>query len=138
MKFVQNCKRNIHTIFGWITIKRAYYHCSNCGKSFAPYDKDSGLGSEQLSPGLAKACCLLAVDDSFEQVSRKLEQLLGQMVSDDTVQEVVHKVGSSVLQRQDQEFESVLTDKQIPQPQAKPEKLDIMTDGTTVHEEDGG
>jgi hypothetical protein len=39
----------------------------------APYDKASGLGSAQLSPGLAKVCCLLAVDDSFEQSSRKIE-----------------------------------------------------------------
>ena len=86
-------------------IKRAYYHCTNCGRGFAPYDSDSGLGSEQLSSGLAKACCLLAVDDSFEQVSRKVDQLFGQTVSDDTVKQVVHKVGSIVLQQQDQEGE---------------------------------
>ena len=42
MKFVQHRKRNIHTIFGWITVKRAYYHCTNCGRGFAPYDRDSG------------------------------------------------------------------------------------------------
>ena len=137
MKFVQHRKRNIHTLFGWITVKRAYYHCANCGKGFAPYDKNSGLGSEQLSAGLAKACCLLAVDDSFEQTSRKVEELLGQTVSDDTVQQVVHKVGSAALQKHDQELASFLTDKQIPQSQAKPEKLYIMPDGTTVHETDG-
>jgi hypothetical protein len=137
MKFMQHRKRNIHTIFGWITVNRAYYHCANCGKGFAPYDKNSGLGSEQLSAGLAKACCLLAVDDSFEQTSRKIEQLLGQAVSDDTIQQVVHKVGKAALQQQNQELESFLADKQIPQPQAKPEKLYIMPDGTTVHENDG-
>jgi len=136
MKFVQHRKRDIHTIFGWITVKRAYYHCTNCGKGFAPYDSDSGLGTEQISSGLAKACCLLAVDDSFEQVSRKVNQLFGQTVSDDTVKQVVHKVGSIVLQQQDQECESFFTDKRIPQPQAKPERLYLALDGTTVHETD--
>jgi len=136
MKFVQHRKRNIHTIFGWITVKRAYYHCTNCGRGFAPYDRDSGIGSEQLSPALAKACCLLAVDDSFEQVSRKIDQLFGQTVSDDTVKQVVHKVGSIVLQQQDQECDSFFTDKRIPQPQAKPERLYVAVDGTTVHETD--
>jgi len=136
MKFVQHRKRNIHTIFGWITVKRAYYHCTNCGRGFAPYDRDSGIGSEQLSPALAKACCLLAVDDSFEQVSRKVDQLFGQTVSDDTVKQVVHKVGSIVLQQQDQEHDSFFTDKRIPQPQAKPERLYVAVDGTTVHETD--
>jgi hypothetical protein len=136
MKFVQHRKRNIHTIFGWITVKRAYYHCTNCGRGFAPYDRDSGIGSEQLSPALAKACCLLAVDDSFEQVSRKIDQLFGQTVSDDTVKQVVHKVGSIVLQQQDQECDSFFTDKRTPQPQAKPERLYVAVDGTTVHETD--
>lgn len=137
MKFIQHRSKNIHTLFGWITVKRAYYHCSDCGKSLFPYDVVSGLGSEQLSPALAKACCLLAVDDSFEQVSQKIEQLLGQTVSDDTVKEVVHKVGLVALQQQNQELVSFLADKQIPQSQAKPEKLYIMPDGTTVHETDG-
>jgi hypothetical protein len=85
---------------------------------------------------MAKACCLLAVDDSFEQVSRKVDQLFGQTVSDDTVKQVVHKVGSIVLQQQDQEGESFFTDKRIPQPEAKPERLYVAVDGTTVHETD--
>ena len=81
MRFVQHRSRDIHTLFGWIRVKRAYYHCPECGKSLIPYDVTAGLGPEQLSPGLAKACCLLAVDNSFEQTSRKTEQLFGQKVS---------------------------------------------------------
>jgi len=136
MKFVQHRSKDIHTLFGWIKIKRAYYHCSDCGTGLIPYDNTSGLGSEQLSPGLAKACCLLAVDDSFEQVSRKIDQLFGQTVSDDTVKQVVHKIGSVALQEQDQEFENFFTNRDIPQTQAKPERLYVALDGTTVHETD--
>ena len=137
MRFVQHRSRDVHTVFGWIKVKRAYYHCCECGTGLAPYDKASGLGSEQLSPGLAKACCLLAVDDSFQQVSRKIDQLFGQRLSDDTVKQVVHQVGSTALRQQSQQFESFLTDKRIPQAQAKPEKLYVAIDGTTVHEMDG-
>ena len=82
MKFIQHRNKDIHTLFGWIKVRRAYYHCSDCGKSVFPYDVASGLGSEQLSPGLAKACSLVAIDDSFEQTSRKLDELFGQKVSD--------------------------------------------------------
>jgi len=136
MKFVQHRKRNIHTVFGWVTVKRAYYYCPDCRAALAPYDKDSGLGSEQLSPGLAKACCLLAVDDSFEQTSRKIEQLFGQCVSDDTVKQVVHQVGSMAHRQQTQELDGFLADRQIPQAHAEPEKLYVAVDGTTVHETD--
>jgi hypothetical protein len=64
MKFVQHRSRDIHSLLGWIELTRAYYHCAQCGASCAPYDQTSGLGSQQLSPALAKACCMLAVDDS--------------------------------------------------------------------------
>ena len=136
MKFMQHRERNVHTIFGWIKINRAYYHCSGCGTGLAPYDKASGLGAEQLSPGLAKACCLLAVDNSFEQVSKKIEQFFGQRVCDDTVNQVVHRAGSVVLQEQNQELELFFTTRQIPQAQTNPERLYIAVDGTTVHEND--
>jgi len=137
MKFVQHRPRDIHSLFGWIKIKRAYYHCPDCGTGLAPYDKSSGLGSEQLSPGLAKACCLLAVDDSFAQTSQKLEELFGQKVSERTVERVVHQVGSVVLTRQDKELNSFFTDRRMPQAEANPERLYVAADGTTAHETDG-
>ncbi len=137
MKFVQHRPRDIHSLFGWIKIKRAYYHCPDCGAGLAPYDKSSGLGSEQLSPGLAKACCLLAVDDSFAQTSRKLEELFGQKVSERTVERVVHQVGSVVLTQQDEELNSCSTDRRMPQAEANPQRLYVAADGTTAHETDG-
>lgn len=105
MKFVQHRSKDLHTLFGWITIKRAYYHCSNYRESFFPYDVASGIGSEQISPGLAKACCLLAVDDSFEQSSRKIEALTGQKVSDNTIERIVCQVGSLWQDKQNEHLQ---------------------------------
>jgi hypothetical protein len=33
MRFAQHRSRDVHTLFGWIKVSRAYYHCSECGKS---------------------------------------------------------------------------------------------------------
>jgi len=70
-KFVQHRPGDIHSLFGWIRLKRAYYNCQGCRSSLTPYDVTSGLGSEQISPGLARTCCLLAVDGSFAQTLAK-------------------------------------------------------------------
>jgi hypothetical protein len=137
MKFVQHRSKDIHTLFGWITVKRAYYHCSDCGESSFPYDAASGLGSEQVSPGLAKACCLLAVDDSFEQSSRKIEALIGQKVSDNTIERLVYQAGSVAQEQQNRQLQRFLEHKHIPESQTEPERLYVATDGTTVHETDG-
>lgn len=137
MKFIQHRSKDIHTLFGWIMVKRAYYHCHDCGESSFPYDVASGLGSEQLSVGLAKACCLLAVDDSFEQSSRKIEAITGQKVSDNTIERVVYQVGSKAKERQNQDLQGFFEDKQIPESQSGAERLYVAVDGTTVHETDG-
>jgi hypothetical protein len=137
MKFVQHRKRDIHTVYGWVTIHRAYYYCYECGKGVFPYDRDSGIGSEQLSPGLARTCLLLAVDDSFEQTSRKVSALVGQDVSDTTIERVVQQVGSKVLKQQDQELEDFLSTRDFVEPHVTPQRLYVTADGTTVHEMDG-
>ena len=136
-KFVQHRSKDIHSLFGWIRLRRAYYNCQDCGAGIAPYDKSSGLGSEQLSPCLAKACCLLAVDDSFAQTSQKIEELFDQKVAERTVERVVHRTGSVVLEQQNQKLESFFAGRQIPQARANPERLYVAVDGTTAHETDG-
>jgi hypothetical protein len=136
-RFVGHRAKDINTIFGWIKIRRAYYHCRHCGASLAPYDIDSGLGPGQLSPGLARACCLLAVDDSFEQTSRKIEQLFGQKVSPNTIDRLTHQVGTVLLQQADQELTDFQENRYITRAQITPKRLYIAADGTTVHEIDG-
>ena len=137
MKFIQHRSRDIQTTFGWIRIKRAYYYCSDCGASLFPYDKASGLGSFNLSAAMADACCLVATDDSFQQVSKKIEHLLGQTVCDDTVRDVVHQIGATALRQQQNLWDNFVKDRQIPQAEHKPQRLYICPDGTTVHEKDG-
>jgi hypothetical protein len=137
MKFIQHRGRDIQTTFGWIRIERAYYYCSCCGASVFPYDKASGLGSFNLSAALAEACCVVATDDSFQQVSKKIEHLLGQTVCDDTVSDVVHCAGAVSLREQQKLWDNFFEDRQIPQAEHKPQRLYACPDGTTAHEKDG-
>lgn len=136
-KFVQYRSKQILTLFGCITVKRAYYHCPDCGKSLLPYDLASGLGSEQISPALAQVCCMLAVDDSFQQTSRKIEAFTGQKVSANTIERLVHHVGSETIKQQEQPLQDYFNHRQIPDSQDNPERLYIAVDGTTAHEIDG-
>jgi len=103
----------------------------------SPPGRQSGLGPGRLSAGLAKACCLLAVDDSFEQTCRKIGQLFGQKVSPNTIDRLTHQVGSVLLQQEDEQLIDFQINRQIPDAQITPKRLYIAADGTTVHETDG-
>src|SRR3972149_3567635 len=137
MKFVQYRCKDIHPVFGWIKVKRAYYHCPDCGHTAVPYDTAGGLGCGQLSPGLAKACCVLAVDDSFRQTSQKIEELFGQEVSDNTIERVVQQVGTVAAKQQQQQLRGFLKHRELPPAIVSPDRLYIAADGTTAHEVDG-
>ena len=137
MEFVQYRPKDVHTLFGWITVKRAYYYCPSCGNSAVPYDAASGLGCGQISPGLAKACCVLSVDDSFRQSSRKIEQLFGQKVSDNTIERVVQQVGTIAAKDQRRQLDEFLANRHIPPATVSPDRLYIAADGTTSREVDG-
>lgn len=137
MRFVGHRSRGVHTTFGWVEIPRAYYRCNNCGCTEAPYDRAAGLGGEQVSPALAKACCLLAVDDSFDESSRKVRELLGQDVSAKTIERLVHQVGGGLVRQQDRQLEAFKKDHRPPEAHAHPRRLYVTMDGTTVHEKDG-
>jgi hypothetical protein len=136
-RFVDYRSRQVHTTLGWVEVRRAYYHCGTCRTSDVPYDQASGLGGEQLSPALAEACCLLAVDDSFEESARKIASLLGQDVSAKTVERLVHHVGGEVLARQDRRMEEFAERREPPVAEESPRRLYVATDGTTVHETNG-
>lgn len=137
MRFVHYRSRDIHTLFGWIRLERGYYHCRHCQTGLAPYDKTSGIGPEQLSPGLARMCCLFAVDDSFAESARKLEEACGQRVSQATIKRLVQQVGSAALRQQDQQLEDFFNRREPPEAQVDPQRLYVAADGTTVPETDG-
>lgn len=136
-RFVAHHRRQVHTMFGWLEVSRAYYHCASCGQGSAPYDEAAGLGAEAVSPALAKACCLLAVDDSFGESSRKVGELLGERVSAKTIERLVHQVGGGVLVSQDRSLATFRQDRQVPAAAAHPRRLYVTADGTTAHERDG-
>jgi len=136
-RFVGYRAKDVHTLFGWIQVRRAYYHCPHCGASLTPYDRDSGLGPGPLSPGLAKACCLVAVDESFEQASRKMEQLLGPKVSPNTIERLTHHVGAVLVRQADQALNDFQTSRCVPPSPRTSKRLYVSADATTVHETDG-
>jgi hypothetical protein len=129
--------RQIQTLLGVVTIRRAYFRCPACGASRIPYDQASGLGSSQISPGLARACSVLAAEESFASTSRKVEDLTGQRVSPKTVERVAEQVGTAALAQQEAAWKQYQQTHEPPAEEQTPARLYIAVDGTTVHEQEG-
>jgi len=120
------------TTLGPVVVRRAYYHCAGCRSGQIPYDRQSGLGSGQLSNRLASAASLLAAQTSFAEAGRMLQELLGVVVDDNTIAQTAERAGAAVLAGNDAAVEQALERRQPPPAANRPQRLYISTDGTTA------
>ena len=51
--FVSYRTKTFDTVLGSVTLRRAWYHCADCGHGRAPRDDEVGLSGGSLSPGLS-------------------------------------------------------------------------------------
>jgi hypothetical protein len=135
-KFVGYRPRTLATTLGSVSFERAYYLCGDCGCSCCPYDQACGLGSAQESAELAQAATLLAVHDPFSPSATILHRLIHQRLSDRTINRLTHRVGKVAAEREKQLALRMAT-WSVPMPLARPRRLYVAVDGTTVHLQDG-
>ena len=53
-EFVSYRDKTIDTVPGPVTVRRAWYHCGQCGHGLAPRDAELGTAGQTMSPGLRK------------------------------------------------------------------------------------
>ncbi len=135
-KFIENRPRTLATMLGAVTYERAYYRCSQCGRSSFPYDERIGLGSAQMSVELAKAATLVAVHDPFAPSATILHRLTNQRLSDRTINRLVKRAGKVAAERE-RKLALQMATWSVPLPLARPRRLYVAVDGTTIHLEDG-
>lgn len=135
-RFVEYRAKTIATLMGPVTLKRAYYRCSDCGASCLPYDEGVGLGRGQVSVGLAKASCLLGALDPFALDSKLLYELTGQRLSARTIERLTHQVGQVAVDEESASAER-MERWDAPEAEATPERLYVAVDGVMVREMDG-
>jgi hypothetical protein len=135
-RFVEYRPKTLATLLGSVTYRRAYYRCRACGTSSLPYDERVGLGSGQVSAGLAKAATLVSIQEPFESSSKLLYALTGQRVSERTIERLTHQVGQ-VVQQEEEAGAKAMATWTAPPAEVTPPRLYAAVDGVMVHENDG-
>ena len=135
-RFVEYRPKTISTLLGDVTLRRAYYHCGSCKKTALPYDERIGLGTGQVSPGLAKAATLVGIAEPFAPAAQMLYELTGRRISSRTVERLTQQVGALAEQEESAAVQRIKT-WNAPTAEVTPERLYVAVDGVLVHENDG-
>ena len=121
----------------WITLRRAYYHCSVCGHGLAPRDGDLGVAGASLSPGLRTMTARAAVAEPFATAAELLAQLSGITLSTKRVERSAEADGAAAAARLTAQAGPIASGKVAVLPTAAdreepPDKLYVAIDGTGV------
>jgi hypothetical protein len=96
-RFVGYRPKTFVSLLGDIRIERAYYHCASCRQGSVPWDGQLRLSSLRLTPAAEEVVTLLAIKESFVQVTRRtLTKSAGLRLSESTVQRVTESAGDEL------------------------------------------
>lgn len=90
-------KKTFMSILGEITLRRAYYHCAQCGEGFFPRDRTIGVTDTSLSPGLTRMIGISAAMVSFAEASELLFAVGGIRVPNKTVERAAKSLGAEIF-----------------------------------------
>jgi hypothetical protein len=97
-KFINYLPRTLETLYGLVTVQRAYYHCPDCG-GHVPWDRELGLDDSRQSPGLQPLVGLVGTLMPFGKGEDVLRRLSGVRLSDSTVRRRTEEAGLDLRER---------------------------------------
>ena len=127
-RYVRLAEKHWLTLHGLLVIPRAYYHCSQCRKGFAPLDEALGLDRGATSLRVRDKIARLGAMVPFLRGAHELEALCGVSVSAKTFERVAEGVGAAVGEEA-QEREQEILSGQVELPETTPERLYVTMDG---------
>ena len=124
----------VSTALGPVQVARAWYHCRECERGFAPRDEQLGVAGTSLSPGLAQMIARAGAEVPFGKAAALLEDLAGVAVSARTVERSAEASGAAARKTGAAEA-GLLRARAIvslPPPEPVPDMLYAEVDGTGV------
>jgi hypothetical protein len=126
--------KTISTVLGPVQVIRAWYHCRDCKRGFAPRDDQLGVTGTSLSPGLAEMIARAGAEVPFGKAAALLADLAGVAVSARTVERSAEASGGGARAAAGAEAALLRARaiRPLPPPAPVPDMLYVEVDGTGV------
>ena len=126
--------KTIATVLGPVRVTRAWYHCGECGRGFAPRDEQLGTAGTSLSPGLTQMIARAGAEVPFGKAAALLADLAGITVTAKTAERSAEASGAAARAAGSAEAAALRARKIMPlaPPAPVPDMLYVEVDGTGV------
>ncbi|HTT55369.1 MAG TPA: ISKra4 family transposase [Streptosporangiaceae bacterium] len=127
-------EKTVTTVLGPVRVRRAWYHCTECGHGFAPRDEQLGTAGTSLSPGLAEMIARAGAEVPFGKAAALLADLAGISVNAKRIERSAESSGAAARAAAAAEAAAIRARQIIPMPPPAPVPgmLYAEVDGTGV------
>ena len=131
-------RKQVQTVLGWVTVRRAYYACAACGHGQCPLDAALGLARDSVSPGVRRLAGRFGARQPFATAADDLAASAAAVrLSPSTVRTITEAAGA----RREREMAAAIAAAWEaglpPAPGAAPDRLSVAMDGVFIVGRDG-
>lgn len=131
-------RKQVQTVLGWITIRRAYYACAACGHGHCPLDAPLGLARDSHSPGVRRLASRFGARLPFAQAAADLAAATATIqLSPSTVRALTEAAGAQREREVAAAIVAAWTTGLPPTPEPAPDRLYVALDGVRILGTDG-
>ena len=132
-EFISYRDKTFDTVLGPVTVTRAWYHCTQCKRGFAPRDAELAMAGTSMSPGLTAMNDTAAAAGPFAKAARLLEELAGVQLTVKRVERAAEASGTAQAAAVRERASLISSRKLVPLPPSPlPDMLYGAVDGTGV------
>jgi hypothetical protein len=113
-RFVEYREKELITVLSPVGVRRAYYHCDQCGKGIIPKDVALDIVDTGFSPGVRRMMGQVGSKEAFNDGRKDLEILAGVLVTTKAVERVSEATGKQIEQQNQREQKHALSGKVVP------------------------
>lgn len=124
--------KQVQTVVGWITVRRAYYACAACGHGHCPRDVVLGLARDSHSPGVRRLASRCGARLPFAEAAATLAETARIQLSASTVRTVTEAVGAQREAEQAGAIAAAWAEGLPAVDGAPPERLYVAMDGVRI------
>ena len=97
--------KELFTVLGPVTFRRAYYICHHCHQGQSPRDRELDVAGTQWSPGVRRMMAVVGSECSFEQSREHLALLAGLDVPAKAVERQAEAIGADIERRHQEQIQ---------------------------------
>jgi hypothetical protein len=133
-EFIDYRKKYLQTVLGEVHLRRAYYHCADCGeeagRGVIPKDQELDVVDTSFSPGMRRLLARVGAQEPFAAARQDLAELAGVHVPTKAVERITEAVGGAAEAANQTEHAAIVAGTMLPIAAAT--RLYVAMDGTGV------